>query len=108
MFQSYRSQPSISPDNDVFEHLSMVYSTSHTKMHRGESCSRTQPGFKNGITNGAEWYPLTGGMQDFNYIWNGCMEITFEISCCKYPPANELEKFWEENRVVSCCYCYSS
>lgn len=100
LFQSYRSQPSISPDNDVFEHLSMVYSKSHTTMHRGESCSRTQPGFTNGITNGAEWYPLTGGMQDFNYIWNGCMEITFEISCCKYPPANELEKFWEENRVA--------
>ncbi|KAF7988823.1 hypothetical protein HCN44_007133 [Aphidius gifuensis] len=71
---SKRQEPNISPDNDVFKHLSMVYSTSHTKMHRGESCSRRQPGFKNGITNGAEWYPLTGGMQDFNYIWNGCME----------------------------------
>jgi hypothetical protein len=40
-------------------------------------------------------------MQDFNYVWYGCMEITLELSCCKYPPASELPKFWEENRMVS-------
>lgn len=43
----------------------------------------------------------TGGMQDFNYVWYGCMEVTLELSCCKYPQANELPKFWEENRLVS-------
>lgn len=42
-------------------------------------------------------------MQDFNYVWYGCMEVTLELSCCKYPPASELPKFWEENRVVSQC-----
>lgn len=40
-------------------------------------------------------------MQDFNYVWHGCMEVTLEISCCKYPPAHELPKYWEDNRVVS-------
>ena len=57
------------------------------------------PQFANGTTNGAAWYPLTGGMQDYNYIWHGCMEITLELSCCKYPPAAELSKFWEDNRA---------
>ena len=33
------------------------------------------PRFGNGTTNGAAWYPLTGGMQDYNYIWHGCMEV---------------------------------
>ncbi|XP_057321278.1 carboxypeptidase M isoform X2 [Microplitis mediator] len=99
LFQSYSSTPSISPDDDVFRHLSLTYSQNHGSMHRGEACSPSQPGFKNGITNGAEWYPLTGGMQDFNYVWNGCMEITFELSCCKYPPAEDLKHYWDENRV---------
>ena len=46
----------------------------------------------------AEWYPLTGGMQDFNYWRYGCMELTMEVSCCKYPPAIELESYWSDNK----------
>ncbi len=57
------------------------------------------PQFYNGTTNGAAWYPLTGGMQDYNYIWHGCMEVTLELSCCKYPPATELPQFWDDNRA---------
>jgi len=42
----------------------------------------------------------TGGMQDYNYIFHGCMELTLEISCCKYPFAKELPKMWNDNREV--------
>ncbi|KAG7201082.1 hypothetical protein KM043_017625 [Ampulex compressa] len=100
LFQSYSLTPSISPDDDVFQHLSLTYSRNHGSMHRGRPCSTSQPSFRHGITNGAEWYPLTGGMQDFNYVWNGCMEITLELSCCKYPLAVNLPHYWKENHLA--------
>ncbi|XP_069359345.1 carboxypeptidase D isoform X4 [Maniola hyperantus] len=98
VFQSYAHTPSIAPDDDVFRHLALVYSNNHAKMSRGVSCKSGSQRFDNGITNGAAWYPLTGGMQDYNYLWHGCMEITLEISCCKYPPAHELPKYWQDNK----------
>lgn len=39
-------------------------------------------------------------MQDYNYAWHGCLEITLEMSCCKYPPASFLETHWNENLPV--------
>lgn len=85
---------SASPDDSVFRHLAKVYSDSHRTMHEGNSCEK----FKDGITNGAEWYDVPGGMQDFNYLHSNCFEITIEMSCCKYPPASELPKEWDNNR----------
>ncbi|XP_073411601.1 carboxypeptidase M isoform X3 [Dendrobates tinctorius] len=40
-----------------------------------------------------------GGMQDYNYIFKQCMEITLEVSCCKYPDASTLQGFWNDNKV---------
>ncbi|XP_066261451.1 carboxypeptidase D-like isoform X2 [Euwallacea similis] len=99
LFTTYTRTPSLTPDDDVFKHLSLTYSTNHAKMSKGVSCQKSQS-FPRGITNGAEWYPLTGGMQDYNYVWYGCMEVTLEVSCCKYPPAFELPKYWEDNKVA--------
>ena len=54
--------------------------------------------FEDGITNGADWYPINGGMQDFNYIFTNDFEVTIELSCCKYPKKKYLNKEWERNK----------
>ncbi|XP_045473624.1 carboxypeptidase D-like isoform X2 [Harmonia axyridis] len=93
--------PSLTPDNDVFQHLARTYARNHPKMKIGlcEDDTKPQtPYFEDGITNGAAWYSFTGGMQDYNYFKKGCMEITLEISCCKYPLPQELKKLWEQNK----------
>jgi len=98
IFSTVLSTPSLTPDHDVFNHLANTYAFNHGRMYLGEPCKLGAPRFENGTTNGAAWYPLTGGMQDYNYIWHGVMEITLELSCCKYPAASDLQGFWEDNR----------
>jgi len=91
-------QESKTPDDDVFRQLALSYSLNHRTMHRGGACHAGDSRFKDGITNGAAWYYLAGGMQDYNYVQHGCMEVTLEVSCCKYPRASELPQFWEDNK----------
>lgn len=90
------SKFSPSPDQDVFKHLALTYSLNHKVMHKSPKCDTIQH-FESGTTNGADWYILAGGMQDYNY-WGGCMELTLELSCCKYPFESELVLFWNDNK----------
>ncbi|XP_067855524.1 carboxypeptidase M-like isoform X2 [Heptranchias perlo] len=87
------------PDDDVFIYLAKNYSFNHESMFNGDDCDNL-PYFKDGITNGANWYHFAGGMQDFNYIWGQCFELTVELSCCKNPPEIMLEEYWNENQVA--------
>lgn len=43
-------------------------------------------------------------MQDYNYLFGNCLEITMELSCCKYPLASELQKQWNLNRESLLAY----
>lgn len=65
-------------------------------MSKGDACKHDN--FTNGITNGAYWYEVRGGMQDFNYVHSNCFEVTFELSCCKYPSASQLPREWQNNK----------
>ncbi|KAL4223338.1 Syntaxin-binding protein 5 [Mactra antiquata] len=84
------------PDDDTFVFLASTYASSHSTMYIGAKCDGYR--FKNGITNGADWYAVKGGMQDYNYLAHGVFELTLEIGCCKYPPASKLEDFWISNK----------
>ena len=96
----------ISPDNAVFKMISLIYSKAHPRMHLGRSCPLPggtpagvlQEAFPDGITNGAFWYPVSGGMQDYNYVRSNTFEITLELGCTKFPTADKLPELWLENR----------
>ncbi|EIE24879.1 hypothetical protein COCSUDRAFT_14223 [Coccomyxa subellipsoidea C-169] len=78
------------PDDAAFLHLAHVYADAHATMH-------ASPEFKGGVTNGAHWYPLWGGMQDWNYIAGDCLELTLELAPHKWPPQQELPGLFEDN-----------
>ena len=119
----YEPEENPTPDDDVFRHLATVYAKSHATMWKGTPCKHNMEKFPGGIVNGAKWYTvignltfisrrhrstqyqqqrsiLIGGMQDYNYIFHGTMEITLKVSCCKYPMASTLEQHWKDNRKV--------
>jgi carboxypeptidase D len=70
------------PDDQLFRQLALAYSHAHTKMHLAMPCPYDKP-FPEGITNGAKWYLVNGGMQDWNYLQTNDFEITLELGCFK-------------------------
>uniref|UniRef100_UPI00358E6104 carboxypeptidase N catalytic chain n=1 Tax=Myxine glutinosa TaxID=7769 RepID=UPI00358E6104 len=90
-----RQSNAATPDDKLFKHLATTYSSTHKWMSTGRNCNRN---FPNGIVNGASWYSVTGGMQDFNYLNTNCYDITLELSCDKFPDATHLKNEWSGNR----------
>ena len=93
---------SATPDNAVFRLLAHTYANAHRTMHKGNLCRGDH--FPGGITNGAHWYDVPGGMEDYNYLHSNCFEVTLELSCCKFPPQSRLRTEWENNREALIAY----
>lgn len=51
----------------------------------------------NGITNGYDWYRISGGRQDFMNYFHNCREFCAEISNTKTLPASQLPNLWNYN-----------
>ena len=60
------------------------------------------------MEKGADWYAVTGGMQDWSYIHGGTFELTLELGCFKFPNASELSRYWMDNREALIKYIEQS
>lgn len=54
--------------------------------------------FKQGITNGYEWYEVNGGMQDWSWQWHKDLQVTIELSNQKYPDPSTVPYYYQQNR----------
>lgn len=44
------------------------------------------------------FFSSIGSMQDFNYAFSNCFELTIFQSCCKFPNKSKLEEEWKANK----------
>ncbi len=51
----------------------------------------------NGITNGHDWYSISGGRQDYMNYFQYDREFTLELSDAKMPDPATMPQFWEDN-----------
>jgi len=91
------SVDSPTPDDLLFEDVSRRYSVHNIPMWNS-------PYFNDGITNGAAWYSISGGMQDWNYRYASCNDVTIELSDVKKPSAALIPDFWDDNRESMLSY----
>nr|CDQ02310.1 Bm4576 [Brugia malayi] len=94
-------------DDRLFVALAYSYARAHSNMWKtGRRCGLNINGdfFLNGITNGAFWYHVAGGMQDWQYVNTNCLEITIEMGCYKFPQKNMLPQLWDEHKYSLLAY----
>ena len=60
--------------------------------------------YSSGITNGADWYMIGGGRQDYMNGYCQCREITIECSSTKTLPASQLNSYWNYNHNAMLAY----
>lgn len=89
-----------SPDDGLFRSLARTYADLNPALY----ASNSDPSYDRGICNGADWYNVRGGMQDWAYVWRGEKDVTLEISTVKWPSADQLPTFWEDNREAMLSY----
>lgn len=83
----------LAPDNSLFWQLGNGYSVLNTPMWNNNSYP-----FMHGVVNGATWYVVHGGLQDWAYNWRNELHITIEVSSTKWPAWSQMDTFWNQNR----------
>ena len=54
--------------------------------------------YNNGVTNGAQWYMIGGGLQDYLNGYAQCRAISIHCSNTKLPSPSQMPSFWYRNK----------
>lgn len=83
------------PDDLWFQDLALDWA----ELAQADGPSGYMTGISNdGITNGWDWYEVSGGRQDFVTFFHGSREVTIELSEEKTRMAEDLDDLWAWNR----------
>lgn len=85
------------PLDEAVQKLSLSYADLNPAM-------RNSRDFDRGITNGADWYVLRGGMQDWSYYWYNDLQVTIELSNRKWPNYSDIAGFYRDNKDSMLAY----
>jgi hypothetical protein len=85
--------PQLHPDDEWYQVISHEYADTA----QANSPPGYMDGFNDGITNGYQWYTISGGRQDYMNYFHSCREVTIEISDTKLLPESQLPAHWEYN-----------
>ena len=84
------------PDKAWWELISAEYVSNA----RTNSSSYMTDTYSSGVTNGADWYVITGSRQDYENAYGQCREITVECSSTKKPSASTMPTYWNYNHTA--------
>lgn len=79
------------PLDELVKDLSLKYAALNPEM-------RSSTEFTDGVTNGADWYKVYGGMQDWSYFWHNDLQVTIELSDRKWPKYKDIPGFYKDNK----------
>ena len=71
--------------------------TKYVQVARQTYSSYMSDTYSDGVTNGADWYVITGSRQDYMNAYAQCREVTVECSSTKTPAASQLQSYWSYN-----------
>ncbi|MCK0178724.1 DUF5011 domain-containing protein [Flavobacteriaceae bacterium S0862] len=87
------------PDDDLFFLISKEYAVNCQDNSPSGYMDATYTNYVwPGVTNGADWYRVEGGRQDYMNFYQQSKEVTIELSNTKLPAASQLVNFWNYNK----------
>jgi len=95
----YLTSERVQPDASWWLYVSKEYADSckSAASNNGYFTDVQYSGMYPGVTEGADWYVVEGGRQDYMNYWHHCREVTIECSSDKTLGTQNLNTYWNYN-----------